>query len=455
MFSKLTAINEKLSPGLRRILGNVGWLFVEHILAMVLTFVVGIYVIRYLGSENFGKLSYSTSFAALFSTIATLGLNNIVVRNVVQEEKATSEILGTAFLLKFIASLATVVVISLAIWRFNEEPDIRWITLIIAGGLVFSAFDTIEFWFQSQVLGGQIALLRSVQLIVSSLAKLSFVALGLPLIAFVWLILADQVCKGSSMLWLYLQHHQSILQWRFNRARAIEMLRDSWPLILSGFMVTIYMKIDQVMLGNMASLEAVGNYAAAVRLSEVWYFIPGAICSSVFPAIIRARQRSQQEYYRRLQQLYDFMAWLAFSITIPMTFISVPLMTTLLGKEYAEAGEILAWHIWSSPFVFLGVARSQWLMAENFTQFSFLTTLLGAAVNMWLNFLLIPPYQGVGAAIATAISQAIASYVAMLIYPQTFNMGWMLTKALCVPLRFRQNLIYVIKLRKILLTTKI
>ena len=190
MFDKLTGITQKLSPGLRKILGNVGWLFVERILTMILAFFVGILVIRYLGSENFGKLSYTTSFVALFSAIAQLGLNAIVIRNIVQEEKAAPEILGTAFVLKLIASLLTIIIIGMAIWTFETDPDVRWMTLIISFSLMFSAFDAIEFWFQSQVLSGVLAILRSVQLIMSSLIKLSFIAFKLPLMAFVWLILA-------------------------------------------------------------------------------------------------------------------------------------------------------------------------------------------------------------------------------------------------------------------------
>jgi O-antigen/teichoic acid export membrane protein len=451
MVAKWRAVVENLSPGLRKILGNVGWLFAERLLTMILAFFVGIWVIRYLGSENFGKLSYTTSFVALFSVIAQLGLNAIVIRNIVQEEKAAPEILGTAFVLKLIASSLTIIIIGMAIWTFDTDPNVRWMTLIIAFSLMFSAFDAIEFWFQSQVLSGVLAILRSVQLIMSSLIKLSFIAFKLPLMAFVWLILAEQVVKVLGMIWVYLKYHQSMLRWRFNWSKGWQMLQDSWPLILSGVMITIYMKIDQVMLGNMANAQAVGNYGAAVRFSEIWYFIPMAVCSSVFPAILRAKQRSKEEYYARLQQLYDIVAWMALAIAIPMTFVSVPLLTTLLGKEFAEAGQILAWHIWAGPFVFLGVARSNWLMAENLTRFSFLTTSLGAIVNVWLNFLLIPPYSGVGAAIATVLSYAVASHISCLLYPPMFKSGLMLTKALFIPFRFEQNLLYFSKIKQVLL----
>ena len=166
------------------------------------------------------------------------------------------------------------------------------------------------------------------------------------------MLLDLSIFKSVGMIWVYLNHNQSIFRWKFNVARAIDMLKDSLPLMLSGVMVDIYMKIDQVMLGNIAGNEAVGNYAAALRFSEGWYFLPMAICSYAFPAIVRAKQRSKQEYYGKLQQLYDFMAWLSFGIAVSMTLVSGSLISNLLGEDYTKAGEILALHVWAGLLFF-------------------------------------------------------------------------------------------------------
>jgi O-antigen/teichoic acid export membrane protein len=249
---------------------------------------------------------------------------------------------------------------------------------------------------------------------------------------------------------MYIKHHQTLFKWKIDGNLGKKMLKDAWPLILSGMMITIYLKIDQVMLGNLSSIQETGNYAAAVRFSEIFYFLPTIICASVFPAILRAKQISQSFYYNRLQQLYDMMAWLSLIIALTMTLMAVPLLNQLLGQEYASAGQILTWHIWASPFVFLGVARSQWLIAENYARFSFLTTSLGAIVNIGLNFLLIPTYGGQGAAVATIISYLVASHLSCFLYSPMYRTGWMLTKALFIPLRFQQNMSYlkqVIKMR--------
>jgi len=440
----------KLSPGLNKVISNVGWLSAEKFLNMLLTFFVGVYVVRYLGAENFGKLSYSMSFVGLFTAIAQLGLTDIVVRNILQDKKFTKEILGTSLVLKLSSALLTSVLIGFAIWKFNDDMQIRWMSLIIALSLVFEAFDVIYFWFQSKVMSRPIAIIRSIQLLLSSMVKLLFITQKLPLMAFAWLILANSLFRAVGMIIAYVKQKQSIFHWQVGFSRARSLLKDSWPLILSGVMITIYMKIDQVMLGNMSDIREVGNYAAAAKVSSIWYFLPTAICSSVFPAIIRAKERSKQEYYSRLQQLYDLVAWISIAIAIPMTFFSGYLMTTLLGEEYVTAGTILALHIWAAPFVFLGVARGKWLVAENLTRFSLAATSLGAITNVLLNLFLIPSSGGSGAALATIISYAIASHIACLFYPPIFKTGWMMTKALLVPFRISQNITYINLIRKTL-----
>ncbi len=454
MLKKLMRIGNKFSPGLQKIIRNVGWLALEKLVTIFLNLSIGIYVIRYLGADNFGKLSYCLSLVGMFGAIAKLGLDSIVVRTLVKEEESAPEILGTAFVLKLISSLITIILIACVVFTLNKDPQTHWITIVIAFGLVFRSTEVVDFWFQSKVLSKSIVVVRSIKLIISSAAKLVFIFLGLPLGAFVWLLLADEIIQAVGIFWIYLKYTQRsgierTNKWKLNYARAMKLLEDSWPLILSGVMVTIYMKIDQVMLGNMASNEAVGNYAAAVRFSEIWYFFPTAICASVFPAIIRAKQKSKQKYYDKLQQLYDLMAWMSLAIALTMTLASDTLINVLLGTEYTEAGKILAWHIWAGPFVFLGVARNQWLIAENLTKLSFFTTSLGTIVNVLLNFWLIPIYDGTGAAIATVISYAVASYFTCMFHPKMFNTAWMLTRALFIPFRIRQNYIYLSHVKNI------
>jgi O-antigen/teichoic acid export membrane protein len=434
-------LDKKLSPGFKKIIRNIGWLSAERLIRMALSFFVGVYVIRYLGPEQFGKLSYSTSFVFLFLAITKLGLDEIVVRNLVKQQDISGKILGTAFVLKLIGCVLAFFIVSVGIIISTPDVLVRQMTIIIAFSMVFTCFDILDLWFQSQVLSKSIAIVRSIQFVISSLAKLGFIWFKLPLISFAYLFIADTVIRAIGMSWVYLQDKQHpIGEWKIDRAIAFSLLKNSWPLILSGAMVTIYMSIDQVMLGNMSTSKELGNYAAAVKFSEVWYFLPTVICSSVFPSIVQAKQQSKVKYYVKLQQLYDFMALMSWCIAIAVSFTSKNVLTNLLGAEYSKAGAILTLHIWSGMFIFFGVALGNWLVIENKTSLSLITQLMGAITNVVLNLWLIREHGAIGAAIATLISYAVSSYLSCLIFPYMRQTGWMLTKALFIPFRFKSLL---------------
>jgi O-antigen/teichoic acid export membrane protein len=216
---------------------------------------------------------------------------------------------------------------------------------------------------------------------------------------------------------------------------ALKFLRQSWPLILSGLAVTVYMKIDQVMLGAILGEEAVGQYSVAVRISSVWYFIPAMLATSLFPAILNARKQGTEVYEKRLQNYFDLNAGFAYLIAIPLSIAAPWVIRVLFGEAYQQAGPMLAIHAWSSLFVFLGVARSQYLVAENLFKFSMNCTIAGAIVNIVLNYFLIPNYGGYGAATATLFSYAISAFFSSFLIMRSHSIVWQQISSLLVPLR--------------------
>jgi O-antigen/teichoic acid export membrane protein len=161
----------------------------------------------------------------------------------------------------------------------------------------------------------------------------------------------------------------------------------------------------------MMSEEAVGYYAAAVRLCEAWYFIPVTLCNAIFPAIVNAKNVSEEFYNNRMQKLYDILTWIAIGIAIPVTIFSGQIIQLLFGNEFSPAAPVLTIYIWAGIAVFLGVASSQYLINENLTKLSFFRTLVGMILNVILNLVLIPIYGIIGSAIATLISYTIVTFI--------------------------------------------
>jgi O-antigen/teichoic acid export membrane protein len=399
--------------GFRRYFANTSWMLAEQILRIIAWLLVGIWVARYLGPEQFGILSYVLAFTAIFGGIAKLGLDNIVVRNLVKEPEKRDIYLGTAFWLKLSGAFITLGAVACAAMLTTNDPTTNLYILIVASGMIFQSFEVIDFYFQSQVLSKFVSLCKLIQLILSSLLKLYFVIAGADLLWFVIVSLVDQVTLAISLFLAY--HFQSLklgsFYRYFNTSIAKQLLKDSWPLILSALAVMIYMRIDQIMIKEMLGDREVGLYSAAVRLGEAWYFVPALISTSLFPAILNAKKSSQEQYRERLQKLYTFMVWTAVGVAVPVTILSTWIMNFLYGAAYREASLVLSINIWAGVAVSIGVVFGRYLVAENRAGASFHRTAVGAGSNILLNFIFIPRYGIAGAAIATLASQWIANYI--------------------------------------------
>ena len=384
-------------------------MFAEQILRIIAGLFVGIYVARYLGPEQFGVYSYAAAFVALFGTIARLGLDGIVVRDLVNHPQERDVYLGTAFWLKLIGAFVTLGLLAIAVQFTSNDATTNLYIFIIASGLIFQSFDVVDFHFQSKVLSKYVSIAKLVQLALSSILKLYFILTQADLFWFVLVSLVDQITLALSLAFAYWRQRIGSFFLSFNLGAAKTMLRNAWPLILSGIAISLYMRIDQVMIKEMLGEKEVGLYSAAARLSEAWYFVPGIITASFFPAIVNAKKISQDLYYSRLQRLYTFLMWMAVAVAVPMTFISEWLVTLLYGVAFKEAGQVLMIHIWAGVFVSFGVASGSWYTTENLQRYALYRTLAGAIINIVLNLILIPRYGLVGAAISTVIAQSMAA----------------------------------------------
>jgi PST family polysaccharide transporter len=413
-------------PQLSKILENIGWLFFDKILRMGVGLLVSVWIARYLGPEQFGLLSFAIAFTWLFGAVSTLGLPEIIVRDLVRIPETKGETLGTAAILQLFGGVLTYGLILITIFWIRPDDTLAKVLVAILGStMLFKASEIAIYWFESQVLSKYAVWVQNISFLIFASIKVLLILNSASLIAFAWASMAEALLAAVLLIIMLSKFGPRLQQLRVKLGRAKELLTDSWPLLLSSVAVTIYMKIDQIMLGQIVDTEAVGLYSAAVRISEVWYFIPVMIVTSVFPAILEAKKRSEVHYYQGLQHLYDLMVWMSVGVALPMTFLSTPIVTLLFGENFAKAGPVLAIHIWATVFVFLGVASSKWFLAENRQILNFQRTVVGAILNIILNFLLIPDFEAVGAAAATVVTYAIVALISDIFQKETRAMFFM------------------------------
>lgn len=372
---------------------------------------VGIWLARYLGPEQYGLLNYAMAFVALFSAVATLGLNDIVVRDLISDPENSHTTLGTAFVLQMAGALTAMgLSFAVIVWLRPQDGLIKAMIVILAGVMIFKSSEVIKYWFESRVQSRYVIWVENGFFLLAASIKVALILSHAPLIAFVWTVLLEAIFVASGFFVIYVSQTNALTHWKVSLSRAKSLMRASWPLALSGIAIMVYMRIDQIMLGEMLGDEAVGVYSAALRVSEVWYMIPTIITASVFPAIIESKKKSEVIYQTRVQGLLNLMASIALVIALVVSFCSNWMIELLFGGYYADAAPVLMVHIWAGLFVFLGGAGNKWYLAEDIQHLILYRTVAGAIVNVFINLALIPSYGALGAAIATVVSYAISAY---------------------------------------------
>ena len=409
----------------------------ERLLTLGVTFFVTLLVARYLGPEQFGIFSYAISLTALFAIAGHAGLGGLVMRELVRNPEHSHEVMGTSFAMKGGGYLIGLAFLLGFIW-FTEEPgsDSFYVLLILSASLLFKPFEVIDFWFTQKLQSKYNTYAKVTAMTATALLKVVLVFSGAHLLTFA-IANSIQALLIAALLVFFYAHKDAlrITHWRASSSRAKALFKEGWMVFLGSIFAVIYLKTDQVMLKWMVGNEEVGVYAVAATLSEAWYFVPTAIVTSFFAKLINMREQQDHRYDGTLQQLYDALFMLAAMIAIAVNLLAAPIILLLFGQEYALAANILVVHIWAGVFIFMRAAFSKWLLIEKLVIFSLITQGLGALTNVAFNWFLIPRFGGEGAAYATLLSYAMASYFSLAVHPKTRPAFYMMSKAMLAPVR--------------------
>jgi len=399
MFLKLKSL--KNHQGFIKYFKNTSWLFFEKILRMVIGLFVGIWVARYLGPEQFGLLSYSQSFVGLFIAISMLGLDGIIIRELIKDENRRDELLGTAFWLKFFGAFLVLVILAIAIHFTSNDTYTNILVFIIASATIFQSFNVVDLYFQSKVLSKFVVYANIISLFISSVIKVLLILNEASLISFVWVILFDSFILACGFIYFYIKNNLSLFKWRFDKTVAIDLLKDSWPLLLSALFATAYMKIDQIMIHNMLDSYSVGIYSVAVRMTELFYFIPLILKNSLQPIILKLKDK--EVIREKLSYIFILIIWTSLFCVFVFILGGEWFILKFFGEQYIDSVPISMILIWTNVFVAIAFSFSIWLLSENLQKKTIYMGLFGLISNIVGNIILIPIYGVYGAAVATLI----------------------------------------------------
>ncbi len=415
----LAFIKEKWShSGFQKHFQNLGWMFFARLGSMAISFIATAYIARTLGATNYGQLSYAVSFVGLFSFLASLGIDQILYRDLIRYPEKRDVYMGSAVGVKLMASIATMLICSGFALFFSPMDVSFFLILLISFSFIFNSFQCISYEFLADTKTKYTSILSLAIVLILNALKLVFIFNGFGVIYLAGVILLEPILYSIGYIYLRTKNYGSIRQWRYDKKIALDILKNSFPLIFASAFFAIYARIDQVMIKNMIDTESVGLYDSAVRISELWYFIPHLVVAALFPAIVNAKKASEDLYYKRVRNLFILIMSISALTALPTAILSKHIIGIVFGAGFIGAVGVLKIYIWSNIGSALNLLTQQMLIAENYTKTISITAFLGMITNVGLNIIFIPKFGMEGAAYASLISYVIP-FLSLLLFKKT------------------------------------
>ena len=400
-----------------RFLHNTAWILAERGVHILLTLFTTSLTLRYLGAEGAGIIDYGASFLTIFTILCRLGIDAILVNELVRGDHPAGALLGTTVGLRLLAALLSIGAVAALVAVLR--PGLLPVALIQSLALLPVALDSLDYYFQSRLQSRYTAWAKSLAFLLVCGFRLTLIALKAPLYWFAGAAVVDAAFTGAC-LWLFYRRRGERL--RFSGDTARHLLPRSAPFILSALLVTLYTQMDSIMLGSLAAGEperAIGLYNAAAKVCNLWVFLPLAVIDSARPLIMAQKGVDEGAYRTRYRRLYAALIWLGIAAGVGISFLAPVIISLIAGGDFAGATPVLRVLIWSRLFATLGTARGIFMVCEGHRRLAVVFAAVGAAVNFALNIALIPPLGAMGAAMATLITEALVAVVLPLCFAPT------------------------------------
>lgn len=401
----------------KTVIKNASWIMLGRVIQLGLTFLTTMLVTRYLGPMEYGKLNYVYSYIQLFLPICTMGLNDIAVKQFVDNKEDNGTILGTMITIRLFFSFLSMIISVLVVNSFNGNSSYNTIAFLQSFVLLFQSFDSIMYFYQSKLLSFKSSIAYALAYIISSLVRVIGIYLKKDVYFFAFAMSLDFILLAFLLIYFYLRDKYSF---KFSFATAKKLLSKSYHYIFAGILVVIYGKVcDILLLGKMIDETTVGYYAAATMLCNAWPFVLTAIIDSLSPVILDTYKDDEELFKKKLKQLYAIIIYLSLFVGIMINVLATFIISVLYGPSYNQAVIPLKIFCFSTGFSYIGVARTIWMQSKNVTRYEVYISLFGAVASILLNYFLIKNYGIVGAAIAAVLTQFLTNFIFLFFMKET------------------------------------
>jgi len=385
-------------------------MFSEQFIKLLSIFIVNIFIARYLGPEQFGLLSFCIGVVAIALSISRLGMESVLIRELIENIDKVNVYIGTAFLLILLTGVFCVLTLYLMLNIFDVDQNTKQYILLLSLCLIPQAFLVLDYHFQSQTRAKYSSLVKSLALIISGLIKLYLVYIEASLFSIIIAIVFESALIALFLLYIHNKKQVSPFSFIFDKSVALKLIKSSYPMLLASLTTILYMRVDQFMIKALIGDFDLGVYAAVSKLYEMWVMVAVVLCTSLLPAIVRLKEKSNEEYEIKMVLLFRGVIGISILVSILTTTFAENIIELLFGEAFVLGTLSFQILMWSSAFAAIGSVTMRYLTVEKLEKKVAQRAVVALVVNISLNAVLIPFIGINGAAISTLISLVIANY---------------------------------------------
>lgn len=390
-----------------KVVKNAAWIIGCRVTEAILHLIITMITTRYLGPANYGVINYAASLMAFAVPFMHLGVRSILINEFVNAPERRGETLGTALFLNFASSFLCVLgVVSFAYVANYNETETVLVCLLYSISLVFQAVEILQYWFQERLLSKYVSLSMLLAYTVMSVYQVVILIAGKSIYWFAVSEVLKHLATALLLIVQYRVHGGERLRVSFSRAK--QLLSRGKHYILANLMLTVFQQTDKIMLKQMIGDEETGYYAAAATCASVVNFVYIAIVDSMRPIIFQSQRESVHSFEKNIKRAYAVIGWLSLIQCVGFTVFAPLAIYILYGEAYAPAVPILQAVVWFTAFAHIGLIRDIWILSQEKQHYMWKMNIFGALANVALNAVLIPSFGGMGAAVASLVSQFVS-----------------------------------------------
>lgn len=399
-----------------RLSKNVSWIFFGNVLHAILSFLLSILVARILNLNDNGLLTYATSWITFFSSVGSLGFHGIISREFSKNESRANEYIWSCIFARILFSVIAIIALQVIVRVASpNEPVLHTIVLCQSSTILFGTFDIFIYWYRYKNQAKITAGYRLLAFFFSAVWRVIAILVFDSLILYVIGVASETLIFIVFLIHFYRKNYTT--QVSIKKDTMSSMLRMSYPFIFSAILSTIYGQADKIMLKSMIDNSSVALYNASMMIAGLVVIIPTTLIEGFRPDIMDAKNCNEMLYQRRLRQLYAIIFWTCIAYGVFITVFAQRIILLIYGQKYLGAVSSLSLVVWYTSFSYFGSINNVYMVAEEKQKWVQMTTLTGAVANIFLNFLLIPHFGIVGAALASLLTQFLANFILMAIIP--------------------------------------